>query len=113
MLVTPKGSPSRAEPWSGDRSSFRLAQAPSVLERRVDLSADEDRNPGKIEPDQQRHHGAQRTIGAAIGIRVVQIDPQTEGTENPKHYGHQGARWQPLPFAHRSIRSQVIDQIEG
>ena len=79
----------RARPASGrgllaGQPGLRLPCAAAVLDDGVDLAPDEDSRTRQVEPEQQDDDRAERAVGRAVTVEVIQVETEAEGDQQPE-----------------------------
>src|SRR5205085_9662243 len=116
--LSPLGSVRRPEVSAGSllalRFRFRMAAARGgVLDLRIDLPADEKAEAGHVKPHHEDDDGAERAVGAAVGVEVVQVQAEAERSGKPEEDAKQRARRDPVPVLLFYVRAVVVHDAEG
>ncbi len=78
----------------------------------VDFSADQKREAGDVQPHQQDHRCAQRSVGLAVTIKKVQISAKSERRRDPEQDANQRTGGNPVPVLLFEVGTVVVDQRE-
>ena len=79
----------------------------------VDLGAQKKHQTGDIEPGQQNNHRAKRPVGKRIVIKVMKVDTEAEGGQEPSEEAQGATGHEPVPAAFLRIWSPIVDDGEG
>ena len=74
----------------------------AVDDDRDDLGADQEHQPGQVQPDHQDHDAAERAVGRPVVGHVRDIEGESEGRDEPADREHDRAGRQ--PSARRAVR---------
>src|SRR4029079_86737 len=69
----------------------RLDRAP-LLQLRVELRAEQDRDVGDPEPDEEGDHAAERAVGLVVGAEVTDVEGEGGRGDHPDEHRQQTAR---------------------
>src|SRR6185369_7908355 len=96
--VVPSASDSSCRFLLARRLRFRVAaKSGGMLDLGVDFAAHQEGKAGDIQPHQQDHGGAERSISFAVAVEEVQIESKAKRCCNPQLDSNQRSWRDPVP----------------
>src|SRR5580658_5659630 len=77
----------------------------------VQLGAEQYRQPGQVEPEDEDHHSGERPIGLAVRAELGHVEREAERGEQEDDRAEQAARADPTPARRLAVRpDEVVDR---
>src|SRR5436305_2119595 len=78
----------------------------------VHLVAEEDRQIGDPEPEQQHDEAAEGAVGLVVGAEVGDVEGEQGRGDRPDHDRKDGARRHPFEAAQLDVRGRVVEEVD-
>ena len=78
----------------------------------IDYSAEQHHERREVEPGQQDHHAAKRSIGFVVAVEVGDVDGEADRGDDPQGCCRYGARSDPLPLRLIPVGTEAVEDRE-